>query len=202
MTNIKLYLGECTVDYEGRAESHLPKGDRLVLIQPSVVTVHAVNEKVNPINYMKEAHTVINNNKIVSTRTNPNESLTINFSRIDKQIEYTGSDEAELELTRTEAELQERLHHNPENIHTDFISHEREYETGAGPVDIRGKINGERYLVEIKKNADVSAVSQLSRYLKSDDTKNGIIASYTITMKAENTITDYPNITWTKVRKK
>jgi RecB family endonuclease NucS len=199
MTNIKLYLGECTVDYEGRAESHLAKGDRLVLIQPSVVTVHSLDEKVNPVNYMKDAHTVINNNKIVSTRSNPNESLIIKFSRIDKQVEYTGSDDAELELTRTEAELQEKLHNNPENLHPDFISHEREYKTGAGPVDIRGEIRGEPYLVEVKKNADVSAISQLARYLKADDTVNGIIASHEITATAAQTLNDYDNIIWRKV---
>lgn len=199
MTNIKLYLGECTVDYEGRAESHLAKGDRLVLIQPNVVTVHSLDEKITPVNYMKDAHTVIHNNKIVSTRSNPNESLVIKFSRIDKQVEYTGSDDAELELTRTEAELQEKLHNNPENIHPDFTSHEREYETGAGPVDIRGEIRGESYLVEVKKNADVSAISQLARYLKADNTVNGIIASHEITETAAQNLNDYENIIWRKV---
>jgi RecB family endonuclease NucS len=196
---MKLYLGTCTVDYDGRASSHLPPGDRLVLIQPNVVTVHALDNKVNPVNYMKDCHTTINNNKITATRTNPDESLEIQLSTIDRVIEYDGSDEAQLSLTGTEEELQEELHYSPDMIDDNFVSVEREYYTGAGPVDIRGRLNGEKCLVEVKKTATVSAVSQLSRYLKADNTTKGIIASYEITNTANQTLDNYDNISWSKV---
>jgi len=199
MVTVEVYLGECKVDYDGRASSHLPLGDRLVMIRPEVVTVHSLDDRVNPVNYMQEANTIIEDNTIISTRSNPEESLTITFSRIDKHVVYDGSDEAELSLTGTEDELQEELHSSPELIDTMFISHEREYDTGAGPVDIRGELNGEECLVEVKKNATVSAVSQLSRYLKADNTNKGIIASHTITETAEKTLNNYDNILWRHV---
>jgi RecB family endonuclease NucS len=199
MTSMQLYLGTCEVDYDGRASSHLPAGDRLVLIQPNVLTVHALDDKVNPVNYMKDATTVINGNTIRSTRTNPNESLTIEFSTIDKVVEYNGSDEAELSLTGTEEELQEELHDSPSMISDEFVSFEREYNTGAGPVDIRGSLDDEECLVEVKKTATVSAVSQLARYLKADNTDKGIIASYQITDTAQQTLNDYDNMSWSKV---
>lgn len=196
---MKLYLGTCEVDYDGRASSHLPSGDRLVLIQPNVVTVHALDDKVNPVNYMKDARTVIEDNIIIATRANPDESLEVNFSSIDRVIEYDGSDEAELSLTGTEEELQETLHESPSMISDEFVSFEREYNTGAGPVDIRGSLDDEECLVEVKKTATVSAVSQLARYLKADNTDKGIIASYQITDTAQQTLDDYDNMSWSKV---
>lgn len=196
---MQLYLGTCEVDYDGRASSHLPAGDRLVLIQPNVLTVHALDDKVNPVNYMKDATTNINGTTIHSTRTNPNESLTVEFSNIDRIIEYNGSDEAELSLTGTEEELQKKLHESPSIIDDELISIEREYNTGAGPVDIRGELNDKPCLVEVNKTATVSAVSQLARYLRADNTNTGIIASYQITDTARKTLNNYNNITWSQV---
>jgi RecB family endonuclease NucS len=199
MTDVSLYFGECTVDYDGRASSYLSPGDRLVLIRPNVVTVHSLDDKVNPVNYMQDANIDITDNTILATRSNPFERLEISFSCIDKHVTYQGSDEAELLMSKTEEELQRKLYSNPCMIDDEFVSEEREYDTGAGRVDIKGLLDGEECLVEVKKTANMRAVGQLARYLKADDTDIGILASNNITGNAEKLLEEYDNIVWREV---
>jgi len=200
MTGVILYFGECTVDYEGRASSYLPSGDRLVLVRPNVVTVHSLDEKVNPVNYMQDADINMTDDGIIATRNSPCESLEINFSRVDKKMDYYGSDEAELLMHETEDELQRRLYSEPSMIDGGFVPKEREYDTGAGHVDIRGLLDGEECLVEVKKNADMSAVGQLARYLNVDDACMGIVASNKISNKARGLLeNEYDDIMWRDV---
>lgn len=200
MTGVILYFGECTVDYDGRASSYLPSGDRLVLVRPNVVTVHSLDDKVNPVNYMQDANIDMTDDTIVATRNSPCESLEINFSRVDKRIDYYGSDEAELLMSETEDELQRRLYSNPSMIDGGFVSKEREYDTGAGCVDIRGLLDGEECLVEVKKTAGMSAVGQLARYLNVDDACIGILASNEISSKARVLLeNEYDDMMWRDV---
>lgn len=198
-SSFDLYFGKCSVVYEGRASSRLDEGERITLVRPSVVTVHALDDRVNPINYMKEATTTVEDETITAVRSNPDEKLVVDFSRLDKQITYDASDDASLNLTGTEDELQERLYNNPSMINPDFKSHSREYLTGAGPVDIKGDIDGTVTLVEVKKHADISAVSQLARYLKANNSSKGIIASHSINKSVKQTLTEYPNIEYVQV---
>lgn len=200
MTGVILYFGECTVDYDGRASSYLPSGDRLVLVRPNVVTVHSLDEKVNPVNYMQDADIDMTDDRILATRNSPCESLEINFSRVDKKMDYYGSDEAELLMSETEDELQRRLYSNPSIVDDEFVSKEREYDTGAGHVDIRGELNDESCLVEVKKSADMSAVGQLARYLNVDDACMGILASNKISNKARVLLeNEYDDMMWREV---
>lgn len=200
MTGVILYFGECTVDYDGRASSYLPSGDRLVLVRPNVVTVHSLDDKVNPVNYMQDADINMTDDGIIATRNSPCESLEINFSRVDKKMDYYGSDEAELLMHETEDELQRRLYSNPSMIDDEFVSKKREYDTGAGHVDIRGELNDESCLVEVKKSADMSAVGQLARYLNVDDACVGILASTEISSKARGLLeNEYDDMMWRDV---
>jgi RecB family endonuclease NucS len=200
MTGVILYFGECTVDYDGRASSYLPSGDRLVLVRPNVVTVHSLDDKVNPVNYLQDADINMTDDTILATRNSPCESLEINFSRVDKKMDYYGSDEAELLMSETEDELQRRLYSEPSMIDDGFVSKEREYDTGAGHVDIRGELNDESCLVEVKKSADMSAVGQLARYLNVDDACMGILASTQISNKARSLLeNEYDDMVWREV---
>lgn len=199
MTEAVLYFGECTVDYDGRASSYLPSGDRLVLIRPNTVTVHSLDDKVNPVNYMQDADIDITDGTILASRENPSERLEISFSCIDKKVTYNGSDEAELLMSETEEELQLKLYDNSRLIDDDFVCEEREYDTGAGRVDIMGFLDDEKCLVEVKKTASIQAISQLSRYLKADDSSIGIIASNEITSNGKELLKEYDDIMWKKV---
>jgi len=199
MVDVTLYFGSCTVDYDGRASSYLAEGDRLVMIRPNVLTVHSLDDKINPVNYMQEANISIMDDTIIATRSNPSESIEVDFSRIDKRVMYSGSDEASLLMSGTEEELQKRLHLNASMVDDDFVSEEREYDTGAGRVDIKGLLDGEECLVEVKKTANMRAVGQLARYLKADDTDIGILASNNITGNAKELLYNYENIRWVGV---
>ena len=206
MDTVRLLLGECVVEYDGRAASHLPAGERIIIVHENLVTVHSLDDTtVNPVNYMKDADVDVTSEdremEVVARRDSPSEVLEITFNRVDKSIEYDGVDGASLVMYDTEDELQEQLHENPSVITFDFESYEREYDTGAGRVDLRGELtlSNKECLVEVKKTAGIDAISQLSRYLKADNTDTGIIASHNITDNALELLEEYDNITWYEV---
>lgn len=192
----------CEVDYEGRASSHLAKGERVLLIKGDTITVHKTDEGVNPINYMKDARISKDGDNIIAQRENPNERLEIKVSDTYETITYGSESTEELILTGTEKEFQEYLARHPDVIDTRYEHHQREYETGAGPVDLIGEINGVTTLVEVKKTADVSSVGQLSRYSHAIDENNvrGILAyNHNISKKAKKLIKEYEKLTCSKV---
>ena len=43
----------CTIEYNGRAESYLPKGDRVIIIKPDRNLIVHQPTGTNPVNYMK-----------------------------------------------------------------------------------------------------------------------------------------------------
>ena len=51
---VVLLTARCSIDYNGRAQSHLPEGDRIILIKPDgTLIVHQTTGSV-PVNYMKD----------------------------------------------------------------------------------------------------------------------------------------------------
>lgn len=162
----------CTVDYDGRASSYLPEGDRLIILKPDGTTLVHSTEKHNPKNWQPPGATAkvkIEDEeiKIISKRSNPNEIIEVSCSIIYNITSYDATDKADLNLTGTEKDMHERIMKNPEVIEEGFKSLENEKKIEKGSIDIYGKdINGNNVVIEVKRRrAALENIDQLKRYV-------------------------------------
>lgn len=165
-------FGRCTVDYEGRASSTLGPGDRLVLLKPDGTVLVHTDEGHQPVNWQPPGtdHAVrVEDGSVVvhSVRSSPHEELVVTFERVEQVSRYAVTDESELALSGTEADLRERILEDPALVEEGFEPRATERGTPAGAVDVYG-VDGEgsTVVVELKRRrVGPDAVGQLSRYV-------------------------------------
>ena len=171
---MQVIIAECSAIYSGRGDSTLARGLRAILIKSDgSVSIH--NENSNkPLNYMKTASRVdsLNDNgEAIWTFDARHESLRITIHRLCKSFTeelLSKADEPGLVRDGTEAHLQEWLFANPEILGPGFLSVEREFNTGAGAVDILAlTLDRTPVAVEVKRVAMLGAVDQVQRYIES-----------------------------------
>jgi RecB family endonuclease NucS len=195
---------ECEVDYSGRAEAHLPRGERLIIIKADNTLLIHQPEGNSPINYMKPdtKHSVIATDDILllqSQNTAQKEYLDVNITKIYFLQTYQLKDGQKLELAGTEKDMSEMIYKNPKLISPDFKPLSMEEHTKYGFIDVFGHDKeGNLVIVECKRyNADLSAVTQLRRYvekmkkIRGIDKIRGIIAAPKITGNAEKMLHDW-----------
>ena len=112
-------LGRCTVEYEGRAESSLGAGDRLVLLKPDGSALVHTDEGRTPVNWQPPGsdHTAAVRDgtlHVVSRRESPDETLTVAFEAVYQLTAMDADDDRELDLRQTEADLQHRIVDDPD----------------------------------------------------------------------------------------
>lgn len=162
---------DCEVHYLGRGETWLPRGVRLLMIKSDgSVSIHR-DQGMQPLNYMSKTSdmhdTVYDDGTRHMVFAHGGESLDVTVHEVIFEQHLDGFGEAGLERHGTEAQLQEWLatNGNLERVMGDgtrFVC--REYETGKGPVDILGDLDGRVTLVEVKRYAKRSDTFQLLRY--------------------------------------
>jgi len=168
-----LLVGNCWVNYKGRASSKLEPGERIVIIkEDGSVLVHRPcgYEAVNwqPPGCIFQSHVKDRVLQITAVRRKPAESLRIYFDHIYLLSTLKLKDTGEFSLHASEEDMQKAVLLKPSIIEEGFkpISFEKKVEPGF--VDVYG-IDGEGKLVvvEIKrKTAGRNAALQLSRYVK------------------------------------
>ena len=168
-----LLVGNCWVNYKGRASSKLEPGERIVIIkEDGAVLVHRPcgYEAVNwqPPGCIFQSHVKDGILQITAIRRKPAESLRIYFDHIYLLSTLKLKDTGEFSLHASEEDMQKAVLLKPSIIEEGFkpISFEKKVEPGF--VDVYG-IDGEGKLVvvEIKrKTAGRNAAQQLSRYVK------------------------------------
>ncbi len=172
--NFVLVIGNCRVDYEGRASSTLDWGERITMIkQDGSVLVHRPIG-YEPVNWqppkcvvqvkLEDAGLVVS-----ATRSQPRENVSVEFRQI--RLTATGSltDSGEFALHVTEEQMKQAILNSPELVETGLRPLQQEKNLGeAGFTDIYAEdTNGRLVVVEIKRNpATKDAVMQLERYLK------------------------------------
>lgn len=168
---IFLFL-EGTVKYGGRAKSKLTEG-RYSLISKAdgALLVHGP-EKRKPINWQPPGCRVIaevDNEilKITSFRDRPREKVTVTVSQPYVLI-LASLEKGEFTLWESEKEMVDLVFSNPTELEEGFQPLKKEAETPYGKIDLIGKgKEGELIICEFKrKKAQLSAVSQLQRYLQ------------------------------------
>lgn len=183
---IIILVGDCTVNYEGRAWKYLEEGRRSIVINPSGAVLVHESDNIKPANWQpKDAETDIrldNDGDVLveSKRTSPSEELTIRFTNIHKSIHYSASTDYG-EVEGTENEMHEYIINNPSFIEDGFRVLEHEKETEYGFIDVFGEDKEKNpTIIEVKrKKADMNSVDQLERYMKTIDgvKKRGIIVA-------------------------
>ena len=172
-----LVIGNCKVDYAGRASSTLEWGERIAIIKKDgSVLVHRATG-YEPVNWQPPGCTVticgLNRTNgtltINASRSQPRESVSIEFKEISLTAFGSLNDTGEFTLHVTEAQMQQAILTTPDLVEPGLRPLEEEKQVGeAGFTDIYAEdINGSLVVVEIKRNtAGKDAIVQLHRYLE------------------------------------
>lgn len=171
---MRIIIAECSAIYSGRGDSTLGRGLRAIFIKSDgSVSIHNDNSN-KPLNYMKTASQINTINDLgedVWTFDARHESLCItlhkSYSSFEEQL-LNKEDEPGLTRDGTEAHLQAWLFAHSEVLGMGFMPVEREFNTGAGAVDILALTpEGIPVAVEVKRVAMLGAVDQVHRYVES-----------------------------------
>lgn len=167
-------IGNCWVEYRGRASSKLKAGERIVMIkEDGSVLVHRPTgyEPVNwqPPGCLFQTHLVDKVLQIRAVRRKPHESVGLFFDRIYLVSVLSLTDSGEFSLYASEEDMQKAILLEPSLIEPDFkpISYEKKVEPGF--IDVYGSDkDGKFVVVEIKrKTASREAALQLAKYVES-----------------------------------
>lgn len=190
-------VGRCTVAYDGRTQSTLGPGDRIVLCKPDgTLLIHQPTGR-EPVNWQPPGGThetaLAGADVLVrSRRDSPAEVVEVRFEDVFQLSAYALDDEQELTLVGSEEDLRQRILADPTLVEPGFQPRATERETSVGPVDIYGTDNEDRpVIVELKRRrVGPDAVGQLARYVaatereRADTTVRGILVAPSITDRA------------------
>lgn len=198
------FSADCEISYVGRAETTLGRGERLVIVkQDGTVLVHQPDGN-HPVNYMKAgtectlefsspswilrcAH-IADGDEMLITMFN------IHFAETVKL-----NDGQKVQLTGNERDMSDMIYANPSLIEPGLSPVSKEEQTKYGFIDVLcyDKDNA-LVIVECKRfKADLSAVTQLRRYVekikesKGIDKVRGIVAAPSITENAKLMLKDW-----------
>ena len=168
-----LVMGECMVDYKGRARSLLDWGERLILIkQDGTVLVHqpVMREPVNwqPTGSISEFK-IKNDQLILSCRNlRPAEKMNVTFRQLKLVTATTLVDRANLIITGMEIDVVNQIISNPTIIEEGLRIVKREKPVKTGAIDLFGfDKNHVPVVIEVKRSlATISSIHQLRMYVK------------------------------------
>ena len=167
-------IGNCWVEYQGRASSKLDPGERIVIIkEDGSVLVHRPKgyEPVNwqPPGSLFKTSVIGDILRIRSIRRKPSESVQIFFDNIYLLSTLNLIDRGEFFLHASEADMQKAILLKPSIIEPGFKPTTYEKKVEPGFVDVYGTDkNGKFVVIEIKrKTAGREAALQLAKYVKS-----------------------------------
>jgi len=168
-----LIVGNCWVEYHGRASSNLEPGERIAIIkEDGSVLVHR-SRGYEPVNwqppgcilqvYRGEGYLTI-----VSVKKSPRETVKIFFDKIFFISVLELRDEGEFSLYASEEDMRRAILTEPSMIEEGFKPIEYEKKVEPGFIDVYGvDKDGRMVVVEIKRRtAGREAVLQLSRYVE------------------------------------
>ena len=169
-----ILVGNCWVDYKGRASSKLEHGERIVMIkEDGSVLIHRPfgYEPVNwqPTGCIFQTRTLGDVLQIRAIRRKPSESVKLSFDKIFFISAMKLIDKGKFSLYASELDMQKAILIDPSLLEESFqpISYEKKIEPGF--VDIYGiDRDGKLMVVELKrKTAGREAALQLAKYINS-----------------------------------
>jgi hypothetical protein len=177
---VALLVGQCIVNYVGRAGSVLPQGERIVIMKPDGTLLVHRKDKREPVNWNPpkcKATAMLTKEglQIFSHRPKPKETLLVLFKELKLATSFDLIDEEELYLVGSEKDLIEMVFNNPGLIEDGLRPIEREKMTRYGAIDLYCiDRDGNGVVVEFKRGrAELAGVSQLKRYVDEIREKHG-----------------------------
>jgi RecB family endonuclease NucS len=207
-------IGNCMVDYRGRARSLLDWGDRMVIIkQDGNVIVHQpiMREPVNWQPSGSKTEFKIEGKQLIlrSYHRRPPEKMKITFRKIKLIIVTSLVDRAHLIISGMEADVVNDILHNPDIIENGLRICKREKHVKSGLIDLYGyDKNHIPVIIEVKRSiATISSVHQLRMYV--NDVKNnnddaivrGILCAPHVPDMVKNLLADH-DLEWKEVERR
>lgn len=174
-----MIVGNCYVEYWGRAASKLPKGKRLVMVKGDNSFAIHQNRLLRPVNYMMGAKIhfeALDNVLLLSAKKNsPREEIKVFFYRVDDIHAHAMDAPSDLRLFGSERELSDQLMNDLSFIEPGLRPLKKEDVFRKGIVDIIAEDAQQNLVViEVKRRkADFAAVTQLERYMKQVEKMKG-----------------------------
>ena len=208
-----LLVGNCMVDYRGRARSLLDWGERVVMIkQDGTVLVHrpVMREPVNWQPTGSKTDFNVKDEQLVlrSHHTNPPEKMKITFRSLKMIVVSSLCDNANLAITGMEADVVNQIISDPGVIEEGLRVSKREKHVKSGMIDLFGYDKDHvPVVIEVKRSsASISAVQQLRMYVndvKKDVKKanvRGILCAPRVPDMVKKLLSDY-DLEWQEVER-
>jgi len=171
--NLVIIVGNCRVEYEGRASSTLDWGERVTIIKKDGSLLVHRPTGYEPVNWQPPKCVITANQVdaailVTASRAQPRETITIEFKDISLTAFGSLSDTGEFALHVTEAQMKQAILTAPSLVEEGFRPLEEEkHVEDTGFTDIYGvDRTGFLVVIEIKRNAATKdAATQLQGYL-------------------------------------
>ena len=170
----------CEITYQGRAQSSLSLGERLILLKPDGTLLVHTASKIKPVNWQPPGarfHAGAEDGRVVITsrRGQPEEVVRIALHEVEAVQSFALRDDTDLALLGTELDLAKVLEKHPHLVEPGFQLVQRERGNGRGPMDLYGlDAKGTRVVVELKrKAAGLKEAEQLRRYVERERAAKG-----------------------------
>jgi len=210
---IILIIGNCMVNYKGRAKSFLDWGCRLVMIkQDNTILIHRPKMR-EPVNWQPSGTKInfskIKNNFILkSFNSNLNEKMKIIFRDIEIIISSNIKDEAKLIISGMEKDIVNQILNDPSVIEDGLYISKKEKHVKSGLIDLYGfDKNHIPVIIEVKRSqATISSVHQLRSYVNdikkdiSDAKIRGILCAPKIPEMVKKLLSEY-NLEWKEIER-
>ena len=209
-----ILIGDCMVDYRGRAQSILDWGERIIIVkQDGNVLVHRP-EMREPVNWQPSGTTTEfkeeNKSLVIRSRhNNPPEKMKIIFRSIHMITATSLKDTANLAIAGMEADVVNQIISEPDIIEEGLRISKREKQVKSGMIDLFCyDKNHTPTIIEVKRSiANISAVHQLRMYvtdIKKDVEEanvRGILCAPRIPDMVKHLLSDY-DLEWREVERK
>lgn len=209
-----MIIGDCMIDYRGRARSFLDWGERVIMIkQDGAVLVHqpVMREPVNwqPSGSKTEVSVKDDHLILRSHHKNPPEKMKITFRNINIVTVSSLRDKAQLVISGMETDVVNEIISNPNLIEEGLRISKREKHVKSGMIDLFGyDKNHVPVVIEVKRSlANISAVHQLRMYVsdikKDVDEANvrGILCAPRVPDMVKKLLSDY-ELEWQEVERR
>ena len=171
--NFVLIVGDCRVEYEGRASSTLEWGERVTIVKKDGSVLIHRPFGYEPVNWQPPKCVIALSRRdsgivITAARSQPREVVSIEFRDISLTAFGSLNDTGDFALHVTEAQMKQAILTAPDLVEEGLRPLEEEkHVEDAGFTDIYAEDkNGSLVVVEIKRNAATKdAVTQLHSYL-------------------------------------
>jgi len=171
----------CRIEYNGRVESFLAEGDRMVLIKGDNTLIIHQPKGNNPVNYMKPGTSFSLSHAdgifhLRCTNLQHKEYLDLYIHKIYFFNSHKLEDGQSIQVRGTEKDMADMIFENPDIVEKGFKPLSMEEHTKHGFIDVFGiDKHNTLTLIECKRQAgDLSAVTQLRRYVEKIKESKGL----------------------------